>query len=334
MPILALVPYYRPFIWELGPLVLDSWALLVSLGFILGLEVARARGIRKGLDVRDVVDSAVFVVAMGFLVGHVVHVVAYNPHQLEEQGVWAILKVWAGFSSTGGFLGAVLGCILMFQVFPAVFGARRAALVARGTSLSTGEKLIDWLGRPRAFWPHADVLMFSFPFGWTLGRLGCFSAHDHVGARSDFFLAVDFPASGYGGPRHDLGLYEALWTAVIAATFFALRRLDVRSGFFVALWCAMYAPARLAFDFLRNTDLSGADVRWVGLTPAQWGSIAMAVAGVGVLGWLLRGGGPPPAAAESTPSAPPEDAPEPDSAESAEPGPPAPAASAPAAGEA
>ncbi len=43
MPILALIPYYPPFIWELGPLVLDSWALLVSIGFIIGLEVARVR---------------------------------------------------------------------------------------------------------------------------------------------------------------------------------------------------------------------------------------------------------------------------------------------------
>lgn len=297
MPILALIPYYSPFIWELGPLVLDSWALLVSIGFIFGLEVARARGIQKGLDVRDVVDSAVFVVAMGFLVGHIVHVVAYNPHQLEEQGIWAILKVWAGFSSTGGFIGAVLGCILMFQVFPALFGARRSALLERGTPLNRVEQMIDWMGRPREFWPHADVLMYAFPFGWTLGRLGCFSAHDHVGARSDFFLAVDFPVSGYGGPRHDLGLYEALWTAVITATFYALRKLDVRPGFFVALWCALYAPARLGFDFLRHTDMRGADVRWVGLTPAQWGSITMAVAGVGVLMWLLRGRNEPGASA-------------------------------------
>jgi len=288
MSILALIPYYPPFIWELGPLVLDSWALLVSVGFIVGLEVARARGIRQGLDVRDVVDSGVFVVAMGFLVGHVVHVVAYNPHQLDEQGIWAILKVWAGFSSTGGFIGAVLGCILMFQVFPALFGARRDALLARGTPLAIHERWIDWLGRRRAFWIHADTLMYSFPFGWTLGRLGCFSAHDHVGIKSDFFLAVDFPMAGYGGPRHDLGLYEAIWTAVIAATFFAFRHLKVRPGFFAALWCALYAPARLAFDFMRHTDRAGADVRWSGLTPAQWGAIAMMVAGIGVLGWIMK----------------------------------------------
>jgi phosphatidylglycerol:prolipoprotein diacylglycerol transferase len=282
---IGLVPYYPPFVWELGPLVLDSWALLVSLGFIAGLELARARGIRQGLDVRDVVDGAVFIVAMGFTVGHIVHVVAYNPHQLEEQGIWALLKLWAGFSSTGGFLGALLGAVLMFQVFPRLFGAARARTVDQPGPLP---RLLDWLGRPRAFWPHADAVMFGFPVGWFFGRLGCFSAHDHVGVRSDFFLAVDFPAAGYGGPRHDLGLYEALWTAGIAATFWALRKHPVQPGFFTALFCTLYFPARFGFDFLRNQDLAGADVRWAGLTPAQWAAIGLFAAGAALAARTFR----------------------------------------------
>lgn len=260
---LALIPFFQIPILELGPLAIDSWATLVALGFIVGLEIARARGIAKGLDVRDVVDGVVATVGMGFIVGHFVHVLAYNPHQLEEDGIVALLRVWAGFSSTGGFIGAVLGAMLFYKVL-----------------------------RPRDFWRHADVIMYGFPFGWVLGRLGCFSAHDHIGKRSDFFLAVDFPSLRYGGPRHDLGLYEALWTMVIAAAFFALRKRKLRDGFFVALFAAMYAPARFLFDFLRNDDLGGADVRWAGLTPAQWGMILMFLAGAGMAAWLWKQGPP------------------------------------------
>jgi phosphatidylglycerol:prolipoprotein diacylglycerol transferase len=270
---LALIPYFSVPVLELGPVVIDSWATLVALGFVLGLEIARSRGIQKGLEVKDVVDGSVVTVGLGFVVGHLVHVLAYNPHQLEEQGIAALLRVWAGFSSTGGFIGAVLGAILFYRVI-----------------------------RKRPFWPHADAIMFGFPFAWVLGRLGCFSAHDHVGARSDFLLAVDFPEAWYGGPRHDLGLYEALWTMVIAAAFFVLRNRDLRPGFFTALFAAMYAPARFFLDFLRNEDLAGADLRWAGFTPAQWGMIGMFVAGVGMAGWLWWKGpteaapvtGPPP----------------------------------------
>ncbi len=294
---LALIPYFPPFVWEMGPLVLDSWALLVSIGFVVGLEVARARGLRQGLAVRDVVDSAVFVVGMGFVVGHLVHVLAYNPHQLDEQGIMALLRIWAGFSSTGGFIGAVLGCVLMFIAFPRWFGPLDARMEAAGTT-GPHRRAVAWLARKRAFWPHADALMFGFPFAWTFGRLGCFSAHDHVGRASDFFLAVDFPVQYYGGPRHDLGLYEALWTAVIAATFYALRKKPVKPGFFTGVWCALYFPARFGFDFLRNADLSGADVRWAGLTPAQWGALLLFGAGLWVVKTTWGGPGAPAATEE------------------------------------
>ena len=118
--------------------------------------------------------------------------------------------------------------------------------------------------------------MFGFPFAWTFGRLGCFTAHDHIGKASDFFLAVQFP----GGSRHDLGLYEAIWTAGIASLFYAFRNRPVRPGFFLGLFSATYAPIRFVMDFLRNTDLDQADVRWAGLTPAQYGMIVLTLVGI------------------------------------------------------
>jgi prolipoprotein diacylglyceryltransferase len=50
----------------------------------------------------------------------------------------------------------------------------------------------------------------------------------------------------------------------------------------VIAWLALlYAPARFLGDFLRNTDLPGADVRYAGLTFAQHCCIALA--GIGIL---------------------------------------------------
>ena len=243
MPLFALIPYIQIPIVNLGPLVLDPWAVMVCIGFILGLEVTRARGIRLGLDVRDIVDGAVFTVGCGFLVGHAFHVAAYHPDLLSSSGPLELLRVWGGFSSTGGLLGAAIGAPLFYGVI-----------------------------RKRPFWIHADSIMFGFPFAWMFGRTGCFLAHDHIGSKTSFFLAVNYP----GGPRHDLGLDEMLWTVVIATTFVLLRNRPFRPGFFVALFAAMYAPVRFCLDFLRNTDLPNADVRYHGLTPAQYGMIVMA----------------------------------------------------------
>ncbi|MED5373511.1 MAG: prolipoprotein diacylglyceryl transferase family protein [Myxococcota bacterium] len=267
----ALIPYWQPQVYHLGPIPIDPWATLVCVAFIVGLEVGRSRGIRKGIAPRDVVDGAVFVVLMGFVVGHLVHVLAYNQHLMQKDGVfdlWTAVKalgaVWAGFSSNGGFLGAVIGAVLFYKVI-----------------------------RPRPFWKLADNAMYGFPFGYIFGRLGCFTVHDHIGVKaSEFpalsFLAVDFPAPYQ--PRYDLGGLEALWLVVVAAIFFAVDRLWPKGpdGKFIALWGFLYAPIRFLLDFLRNTDLGTADVRYLGLTPAQYGSLLTMFGSAAVLIWLVR----------------------------------------------
>ncbi len=253
-----LIPYWQAKILYLGPIPIDPWATLVCIGFIFGLEVGRARAIKLGLDTRDIVDGGVFTVGMGFVVGHLVHVLAYNPHLLQEDP-WILLKIWAGFSSNGGFLGAVLGIIVFYK----------------------------WV-RPRPFWVHADTVMFGFPFGWFFGRLGCFAVHDHIGAPSQFPLAIDYPAPL--GPRHAVALYEAIAVAGIALLFWWLGRSGrrFRPGTYAVLWTVLYAPIRFCLDFLRSTDLPNSDVRWHGLTPAQFGSLIMFTAGMLLLIWLRR----------------------------------------------
>lgn len=275
MPTFAAIPYYHLPVFDLGPIPVDPWATLVCIGFVVGMEVARARAIRLGLQVRDVVDSAVVTVGMGFLVGHLVHVLGYHPEQLAEQGVMALIRVWAGFSSIGGFLGAVLGVILFFRVI-----------------------------RKRPFWPHADLLMYGFPFGWFFGRLGCAVVHDHIGRPTDFFLAVDFEPMRAGmGVRHELGLYEAVWTLVIAVVFYVVGRRPRPAGLFTVLWCFLYAPIRFLLDFLRSVDLPQSDARYLGLTPGQYGSLVMLAAGVVLLVRLRRQGSPAEVAQEAGPAA-------------------------------
>lgn len=253
-----MVPYIHIPTYQLGPVPLDPWGLLVTAGFVLGLEVARARGIAKGLDVRDIVDAAVFIVLSGFVGGHLVHILAYHPEKIASDGWITLARIWEGFSSFGGFFGAVLGAVLFFKGV-----------------------------RPRPFLPHADAVMFAFPFAWIFGRAGCALVHDHIGRPTDFFLAVNFDTMRQGlGVRHDLGLYECLYSMVISAVFFALRHRPFPSGTFLVLWCAMYAPVRFLLDFLRRTDeipgFPSADVRWAALTPAQWGCLVMAAGGIAV----------------------------------------------------
>jgi phosphatidylglycerol:prolipoprotein diacylglycerol transferase len=91
----------------------------------------------------------------------------------------------------------------------------------------------------------------------------------------------------FGAPpfaaRHDLGLYEMMYAAAIIALFIWLERRTRRPvGFYCVLLPLVYAPVRFFLDFLRATPLEGGDVRYAGLTPAQWSSILMVCIGIAV----------------------------------------------------
>lgn len=258
---LAAIPFFELRVYNLevpgiGTLPIDPWATLVCIGFVVGLEMARWRGIKLGLDVRDIVDGAVFIVLSGFLWAHIITVLFYFPERLQKDGIMSLLRVWEGFSSTGGFLGAVIGAWLFYGYV-----------------------------RPRPALRHADVIAFGFPFGWFFGRLGCGVVHDHIGAVTRFPLAMDFD-HGFGpwkagaayaeGIRHELGLYEAAFMLPIMALFLYWGKKDRVPGFFLAWFGVLYAPIRFLFEFLRNTDLVGhQDARYLGLTPAHYGMLLM-----------------------------------------------------------
>ena len=66
--------------------------------------------------------------------------------------------------------------------------------------------------KPVPVMPYADSLAYGLATGWMFGRLGCFTAHDHPGIRTSFFLGVKYPEGTGFVTRFDLGLLEA-WTA-------------------------------------------------------------------------------------------------------------------------
>lgn len=302
---LAAIPFFQLSVYNLhvpgvGVLPIDPWATLVCVGFVVGLEMARWRAIRLGLEVRDLVDGAVFTVLSGFFWAHVVTVLFYFPERLAESGIMAILRVWEGFASSGGFFGAVVGAWFFYRVWKKLPALR-----------------------------YADTICYGFPLGWFFGRMGCGVVHDHIGKVTTFPLAMDFD-HGFGpwvdgatyatGIRHELGLYEAAYMVLVTGLFLWWGRKDRVPGFFLGAFGMLYAPVRFVFEFLRNDDLAHQDARYLGLTPAQYGMVLMFLVAAAFFatrdhkGWkgvdLAGGAAPePPAPPEPTePAAPTEPA--------------------------
>jgi phosphatidylglycerol:prolipoprotein diacylglycerol transferase len=110
--------------------------------------------------------------------------------------------------------------------------------------------------------------------GWGVGRIGCFLIHDHPGTLTHFILGVKFP----DGARFDLGLMESILGFILFVVFYFLfkKLIKIRFGLVAAYSIASYAVGRFLLDFLRATpDFPGGDVRYMSLTPAQWGMLAV-----------------------------------------------------------
>jgi phosphatidylglycerol:prolipoprotein diacylglycerol transferase len=244
------IPYYDfdPLL-VLGPFKIHAFGPLIVAGILIGSWVIRRHAVQRGVDVMHLRDALTWLLVAGFVGAHLFAVIAYEPEKTLADPL-RLLKFWDGLSSTGGFFGAFIGL----------------SYYCRKKRIALG--------------PVADVVALGLLVGWIFGRLGCFTAHDHPGQPTDFFLAVKYPLH-LGGPRHDLGFYEALLTLALFGLFEIVRRRPMPPGSLAALIGLVYAPPRFALDFLRlapgdHPSLHG-DLRYAGLTPAQYVCIALFV---------------------------------------------------------
>lgn len=238
-------------------LVLHPFAVLVIAALVVGYGVAIAFAKKHGRPVQLTMSLALYLVAFSFPISYLLNGLLYQPD-----------KFFSVISHPSEIAGARLGWSMYGGIAGTLVGA--------------------WVWR----WRHkasilqiGDAFAFAGPFGWSIARVGCFVTHDHPGHKTDFFLAVaDFQS---GMPpyeaRHDLGLYDVLVLGGITVAFLLLARKPRKPGFYVGLLPVLYAPCRFLLDFLRAPVSEGGDIRYAGLTPAQYGSMLLLVAGVLVL---------------------------------------------------
>jgi phosphatidylglycerol:prolipoprotein diacylglycerol transferase len=293
-----MLPYFEQPVWRIGPIAIHAFGVAVAVAAWFGLTLVQRRFSRLGLD--PVVGQRLggWMLLGGLLGAHLFSVLFYFPHKLRDDP-WLIVRVWEDISSFGGLLGGIAAALLFF---------------------ATRERGENWQARIA----YLDAIAFVFPGALAIGRVGCALAHDHPGTVTTFPLAIslrtnaaldylssvyrdagrDLPQGASTMGFHDLGLYEFLFLSLIVVPFFI--KWDRRrrpAGFFLVAFAALYLPVRFAFDMLRV-----ADIRYAGLTPAQWVAavvmaalpfvalrrrkLAFAITGVVILaaGWACVGG--------------------------------------------
>ena len=296
-----MVPYFSQPVLQIGPLSIHAFGVAVACAVWVALSIAGKRFARFGLDPAIGQRLGTWVLIGGIAGAHLFSVFFYFPSKLAHDP-WLLIRVWEDISSFGGILGG-LGAALLFFALSRDEGVRQAKL------------------------KYLDAIAFVFPIGLAIGRLGCTLAHDHPGTVTTFPLSISLKTSGAleyvagvyseaGLPLpqaastmgfHDLGFYEfLLLSLVVVPLFFFLDRCRRPTGFYIVAFSALYLPTRFCLDMLRVSD-----VRYVGLTPAQWVAavtlvilpfavvrnrkLRFAISGAVILAgvWACTGGGAP-----------------------------------------
>ncbi len=243
-----MIPYFQFTVIHIGPIPIQVWGLCVALGILAATWVASRMARRRGQNPELIWDLCFWVIIGAFLFARLFEFF-YQP-QLYLHDPLELIKVWhGGLSMMGGLFGAALFGITFLR-----------------------KKKVDVLA-------YVDTAMFGLPLGIGIGRIGCFLIHDHPGTLTHFILGVKY----HGGVRHDLGLYLSINGFILFLLFLWLTRKDARVGTYLIVYLLWDGATRFFLDFLRASDLSGSDVRYFHLTPAQYFSVVMV--GLGVWFW-------------------------------------------------
>jgi len=223
-----------------------AFGFLVAMAILSGWWMLLRRARRFGLDRVKVGRLTFQMLWWGYFGSHVLFLLLFQRADLVHH-LWRLLNPLDGIYSFGGMLCGVLA---------AIWSAHRQKFT------------------PMQMWRYLDAVGFVFPFSWTIARAGCALAHDHLGVPSTSWIAVRFPA----GPRLDLGLIEALFTACLVACFLLLDLRVWPAPFFFGLFFLVYGPFRLWLDTLH--DAPAAPDRLFG-----WSSVAVGCCVMSTLAW-------------------------------------------------
>lgn len=244
---------------ELGPLTFRFYGLMIALGVLAGVEIARRRWEQRGGGSDDMIDLTKWAVPAG-LVGARLYHVATDWQRF--QGRWFdVFKIWQGGLGIPG--GLILG------VGVGYFYAKR-----RGWHIRT----------------LLDAAIPGIPVAQAIGRLGNWFNQEIFGEPSSLPWAVEIdrqfrPAEFIDEPTfHPMFLYEGVWNLALAGLLIWVGKQKLlKPGQILPLWIMGYGIGRFMIELMRTDEAS----EILGLRVNTWMS-GIAVVG-GLIGFLAMG---------------------------------------------
>lgn len=257
-----------PRLFELGPLTVYTYGVLLAAAYLLGLQLAMTRAKSRGLDHARVMDLGIYII-ISALVGAklLLFVTEFRSFVSNPSSLMDLAR------SGGVFYGGLILAVIVSLLY------------------------IRKIGLP--LWTTCDVFAPGIALGHVVGRFGCFFAGCCYGKPTSVPWAITFTdpyaAANVGTPLnvplHPTQLYEAGAEALILFLLLATESKGKRyPGRTFWLYMLLYAISRFIIEFYRN------DPRGMVLifSTSQFISIVLAPLAVIMLFYLRRRDTPTP----------------------------------------
>jgi phosphatidylglycerol:prolipoprotein diacylglycerol transferase len=249
----------HPIAFNLGPLPVYSYGVMMAVAFLAGLWTAGRRAPLGGIAGEKIVDLGPWLIAGAIVGARIFYVVSYWREQFADKPLLEIFMVrHGGLVYYGGLIGASLACLNYAKV------------------------------RKLPLWKVADILAPSIALGYVFGRIGCLLNGCCYGRACSMPWAIHFPLDHEtaGQPVHPTEIYDSLLNLGMYLALAWLYRRKRFDGQIFATYLVGYAITRSFVECFRG-DYSLAHFH-AGLTPAQLVSIAIIAAGLLLFALLSR----------------------------------------------
>ena len=251
----------HPIAFELGPLSIHWYGVMVALGFLAGLWTAGRRGMRAGIAAERIIDLGPWLIIGAIVGARTLYVISYWHEAFEGKPIADIFMVWKGcLVYYGGLVGSSLAYILYVRL----------------------KKL--------PLWKVADILAPSVALGSAFGRIGCLLNGCCYGRACNLPWAIRFPEGNPLNPPtypvHPTEIYDSLLNLGLYAALAWLVRRKKFDGQVFGLYLVGYAVLRSFVEMFRGDYPEHQHYLGGWATPAHLASIATLAAGLGLL-WLL-----------------------------------------------
>jgi phosphatidylglycerol---prolipoprotein diacylglyceryl transferase len=253
-----------PELFELGPITVYTYGVLLAASYLVGLKLAMSRAKRWNLDANRVLDLGIYII-IAALVGAklLLLVVDFDHYRSNPAEIVSLAR------SGGVFYGGLILAVTVAFWY-----------IARH-------------GMP--FWTTCDVFAPGIALGHVTGRLGCFAAGCCYGKPTDLPWGVIFTdplaAANSGTPLgirlHPAQLYEAGAELLILGLLLATERKGRPfPGRTFWLYMFLYAVSRYVIEIYRG-DPRGV-VPFLDISTSQFISLVLGPLSLLMLLWLSR----------------------------------------------